>query len=195
MHSPGSRRGGAPAPNTRTECTVTDSPKQRRTASPARLGWRSPRGSPRTVRCRGALPGVRAGPSTSASDQRRTMSHHRRYGALTAGSTLTVGDWRARLRAGVWWHACTLRLVSDMGHPVRAQLHCQFEPTCALTARALSATGCRCPGHSLEGWLRRSASRAALRRGVVRRRWTSCRRSKFAGVDDGVGEVEVFPDG
>ena len=23
------------------------------------------------------------------------------------------------LRAGVWWHASTLRLVSDIGHPVR----------------------------------------------------------------------------
>ena len=77
----------------------------------------------------------------------------------------------------------------------RAELHCQFEPNLRVTARALSATGCRRPGHSLEGWLRRSASRAALRRGVVRRRWTSCRRSKFAGVDDGVGEVEVLPDG
>ena len=102
---PGSNRGrrqpsAGESTERRTRMTASGRRRGRRTASPARLGWRSPRGSPGTVRCRGALPGVSAGPSTSASDQHRTMSVHRGYGALTAGSTLPVGDWRARLRAG-----------------------------------------------------------------------------------------------
>jgi len=91
-------------PNDSTESRADPLPRPLLTASPARLGWRSPRGSPRSVRCRGALPGEPPGPSTSPSDQHRTMSHHRRSGALTAGSTLTVGDWKARLRAGVSGH-------------------------------------------------------------------------------------------
>jgi hypothetical protein len=42
-------------------------------------------------------------------------------------------------RAGVWWHASTLRLVSDMGHPVRDEMPRFRQPEGRVTARALSA--------------------------------------------------------
>jgi hypothetical protein len=42
---------------------------------------------------------------------------------------------------GVWWHASTLRLVSDVGHPVRAlEVQPWRQPAGRATARALSVT-------------------------------------------------------
>jgi hypothetical protein len=42
-------------------------------------------------------------------------------------------------RSGVWWHACTLRLVSDMGHPVRGRSSAVVRRLIGASAIALSS--------------------------------------------------------
>ena len=53
--------------------------------------------------------------------------------------TRDFGQVAKRHRAGVWWHASTLRLVSDMGHPVKKAVFEQSRaPKFGVIARALS---------------------------------------------------------
>ena len=151
----GTARGAATSryrrvPNAGTESRPPTVRRPLRTASPARLGWRSPRGSPRTVRCRGALPGVSDGPSTSASNQHRTMSHHRRSGALTAGSALTVGDWKARLRAGDWGQCADRMIGVRSGSSERAErafgrVNLGLAAVASGRASTVDRSGCRVP--------------------------------------------------
>ena len=185
-HVDKSARAPNSGPNDSTEPWWHAASHECRTASPARLGWRSPRGSPRTVRCRGALPGVSAGPSTSASDRHRTMSHHRRSGALTAGSTLTVGDWKAASEP-----AFEGTRHRDTRRPYRLL--------------ATLALGVPSPRGGIRGRWWDGASAAALlstepsdlcrRRLRPPMRRTSCRRARARGVDLRRHELLSAPSG
>ena len=90
-----------------------------------------------------------------------------------AGDRTTSCSVRYRRTAGVWWHASTLRLVSDMGHPARAEVEHSRGSTGRGIARALSAAEMRRKRHIEDAIGRRmprisprliGRSRPALRR-------------------------------
>ena len=73
-------------------------------------------------------------PSGTASDREPNAE----YGALAGGSTGWCDGGRSMSPSRcVWWAAATLRLVSDMGHPVRAiEVQRWRQPAGRATARA-----------------------------------------------------------